>query len=205
MDKKLLQPILDAFVAHGVENIFLQKAIIANMQKECGLMPKEENLNYSKTSNERIRSIFGSRVRDLSDAELTRVKATPQEFAELVYGNKNALGRSMGNVESGDGWKFRGRGYIQLTGRSNYKYYGDICGFDLINNPDLLCSDRNVSAMVAVKFILVGLHGNVKFKDQESANRSVTQVIGGRGLNLDKGYGAELLAKVNDYSNRYNL
>lgn len=204
-DQKLIQPVLDAFVACGVQDVFLKKAILANMQKECGLIPKEENLNYSNTSNDRIRKIFGSRISTITDDALNVIKADPQKFAELVYGSGNAVGRSMGNVNPGDGWTYRGRGYIQLTGRANYKFYGDITGFNLIANPELLVTDRTISAIVSVKFILVGLHGNVKFKDQESANRAVTQVIGGKGLNLDKGYGAELLAKVNEYSNRYNL
>jgi predicted chitinase len=204
-DRKLLQPILDAFVAHDVKDVFLQKAIIANVIKESGLIPKEENLNYSKTSNDRIRSIFGSRVRNLSDAELTKIKASPQDFAELVYGNTNALGRSMGNLEQGDGWKYRGRGYIQLTGKNNYKFYGDLCGFDLIQYPDLLCTDNNVSAMIAVKFILVGLNGKDKFASQAQADREITQVIGGKGLNLNAGYGAQLLAKVSDLSSKINL
>jgi hypothetical protein len=205
MDKKLLQPILDAFVAHGVTDPYLQKAIIANIQKECGLIPKEENLNYCKTDNSRIRSIFGSRVSRLSDVELSKIKCNPQEFAELIYGNTNSIGRGMGNINPGDGWTYRGRGYIQLTGRANYKVYGDLCGFNIIQDPDLLVTDKNVSAIISVKFILIGLAGNNQFTNQAAADRAVTQVIGGRGLNLDKGYGAELLAKVNDFSSKIQL
>lgn len=205
MDKKLLQPILDAFVAHGITDIYLQKAILANMQKECGLIPKEENLNYCKTDNSRIKSIFGSRVSKLSDSELSTIKCNPKEFAELIYGSGNSIGKSMGNLNPGDGWAYRGRGYIQLTGRSNYKTYGDMCGFNIIQDPDLLVNDRNISAMIAVKFILNGLRGNVKFTNQSDADKAVTQVIGGRGLNLNVGYGAELLAKVNDFSSKIIL
>lgn len=205
MDKQLLQPILDAFVAHGITNPYLQKAIIANMQKECGLIPREENLNYCKTDNSRIKSIFGSRVSKLTDSELSTIKCNPREFAELIYGSNNSIGRSMGNINPGDGWIYRGRGYIQLTGRANYKTYGDMCGFNIIQNPDLLVSDKTISAIISVKFILVGLHGNTKFTNQADADRAVTQVIGGRGLNLNSGYGAELLAKVNDFSSKIFL
>lgn len=173
--------------------------------KESGLVPKEENLNYSKTSNDRIRKIFGSRVANLSEEQLNSIKKNPQEFAELIYGMNNALGRSMGNVSPGDGWTYRGRGYIQLTGRANYKFYGDLTGFNLIANPELLVNDRTISALVSVKFILVGLHGNTKFNDQLSANKAVTQVIGGKGLNLEQGYGAELLTKVNKFSEQITL
>ena len=205
IDKKLYQPILDACVALDVKDTFLIKAIIANAYKECGLVPKEENLNYSNTSNDRIRKIFGSRVSNISDDNLNVMKSDTQKFAELIYGSGNAIGRSMGNINPGDGWTYRGRGYIQLTGRSNYKFYGDLTGFNLIANPELLINDKTISAIVSVKFTLVGLHGNVKFKDQQSANRAVTQVIGGKGLNLDKGYGAELLEIVNKYSENIQI
>jgi len=199
MDNKL-QPILDAFVACGITDKFLQKAIIANMKKECGLVPKEENLNYSKTGNPRIRSIFGSRVASLTDEELNAAKANPEVFAELIYGSGNSIGKSMGNTEPGDGWKYRGRGYIQLTGKNNYKYFGDLSGFDIVENPDWLVNNPSLSAMVSVNFVKYGLKNNLTFTDQKSANKAVTQIIGGRGLNLNTGYGAELLAKVNQYS-----
>jgi putative chitinase len=204
MDAKL-QPIIDAFIACDITDPYLQKAIVANMKKECGLVPKEENLNYSKTPNARIRSIFGSRVANLSEPELDLVKSNPQTFAELVYGSGNVVGRSMGNTAPGDGWKYRGRGYIQLTGKNNYKSYGDLAGFDILNNPDWLVNNPPISAIVSVLFVKKGLGSNLTFADQQSADRAVTQVIGGRGLNLDSGYGAELLAKVNKYSEEIKL
>jgi putative chitinase len=199
IDKKLYQPILDACVALDVKDTFLIKAIIANAYKECGLVPQEENLNYSRTSNDRIRSIFGTRVSGLSDAELNKIKSTPKQFAEVVYGKGNALGRSMGNLQDGDGWTYRGRGYIQITGRNNYKHFGDLTGFNLIQDPDLLINDKNVSAMVTVTFVKSGLK-KTTFSSQAEADRAVTQVIGGNGLSLDRGYGAELLTKVGKYS-----
>jgi len=205
MDTKLLQPILDAFVTCKIEDKFLQKAILANMKKECGLIPKEENLNYSKTSNDRIRKIFGTRASRLTDEQLTNVKKFPQDFAELVYGKGNLIGSQMGNTEIGDGWKYRGRGYIQLTGKNNYKFFGDLVGIDLINNPDILVNDRFTSAVIAISFVKYGLKDNLTFTDQASANKAVTQVIGGRGLNLTQGYGKELLSIVNKYADEFEL
>lgn len=201
MDKELLGPIFQAFVTCGIDNIFLQKAILANIQKECGGIPSVENLNYSKTSNTRIRSIFGPRVSTLSEDELNTVKKTPELFAEVVYGATTIIGRSMGNLEPGDGWKYRGRGYIQLTGKNNYSIYGKATGFDLINNPDILVDDRVSSAVVSVIFVMLALNNVCTFDSQEAANRAVTQVIGGRGLKLDSGYGYELLTKVNKFAN----
>jgi putative chitinase len=204
INQKLLQPVLDAFVACGVQDIFIKKAILANMQKECGLVPKEENLNYSNTSNDRIRKIFGSRVSKYTDTELDNIKKYPEKFAEVIYGHETNIGKGMGNINPGDGWTYRGRGYIQLTGRNNYKFYGDLTGFNLIANPELLITDPNISAMVSVKYIQIGL-GRSSFTDQKTANREVTQIIAGRSLNLDKGYGAELLEIVNKYSENIQI
>jgi hypothetical protein len=58
--------------------------------------------------------------------------------------------------------------------------------------------------MVSVKYIQIGL-GRSSFTDQKTANREVTQIIAGRSLNLDKGYGAELLEIVNKYSENIQI
>jgi putative chitinase len=68
------------------------------------------------------------------------------EYFEKYEGRKD-----LGNVEDGDGYLYRGRGYIQLTGRANYEKYGPIVGADLVNFPDL-AADEEVAARVAVAF-----------------------------------------------------
>ena len=123
-------------------------------------------------------------------------------MAELVYGMNDRIGKSMGNTEPGDGWKYRGRGFIQITGKNNYARYGKMIGVDLISNPDQ-ANDPAVAAKLASAFVMTGLKGKQDFSDQKTANRAVTQTIGGAGLGLDKGYGAEILAKVDKYSTKY--
>ena len=171
-DQKLIQPVLDAFVACGVQDVFLKKAILANMQKECGLIPKEENLNYTNTSNDRIRKIFGSRVSTITDDALNAIKADPQKFAELVYGSGNAVGRSMGNVNPGDGWTYRGRGYIQLTGKDNYRAFDAVVPENLLETPDLVATKYPLLS-AAWFFHKNGLH---KIADQGATDAVVTSV-----------------------------
>lgn len=89
----------------------------------------EENLFY--TTPERIRAVFPSRVKSLGEAaKLTR---NPQALANVVYAGR--LGN--GDTASGDGWRYRGRGLVQLTGRDNYVDAADGLALPLVTHPDL--------------------------------------------------------------------
>jgi putative chitinase len=57
-----------------------------------------------------------------------------------------------GSETSGDGWRYRGRGFIQLTGKSNYKTFGNALGLDFVNSPELAALPEN-SWLVAVKYM----------------------------------------------------
>lgn len=94
-----------------------------------GLESLEENLNY--TSAERIKAIWPSRFK--TDAEALLCTRNPERLANTVYAGR------MGNTQPGDGWRYRGRGLIQVTGRDNYALVGKAMGLDLIANPDQLC------------------------------------------------------------------
>lgn len=90
----------------------------------------EENLTYTKA--DRLQAVFGSKAFGGEDAALF-VKA-PEALANRVYAGKGGNG----DVASGDGWKYRGRGLIQVTLRGNYKAFADHCGVDVVASPDLL-------------------------------------------------------------------
>ena len=90
-----------------------------------------ENLNYSAKG---LRSIFGKYFKD--DASALAFERKPEKIANKVYSSR------MGNGDeaSGDGWKFRGRGYIQLTGKDNYTQFDKSVEDDILANPDLVAT-----------------------------------------------------------------
>lgn len=90
-----------------------------------------ENLNYS---SDRLMVIFPKYFRGLSQAELATFHRSPERIANRVYASR--MGN--GNSASGDGWRFRGRGFIQLTGRNNYTLFDRTVADDIITNPDLV-------------------------------------------------------------------
>jgi putative chitinase len=89
-----------------------------------------ENLNY--TTAARIRETWKSRFPTVASAQL--FVRQPQKLAEKVYGGR----RELGNVQAGDGWRFRGRGPIQATGREMYAWLSGQLSLNLTADPDLL-------------------------------------------------------------------
>lgn len=103
---------------------------LANCYHESGgFKSVVENLNYS---SKRLLQIFKSYFKTEAEAEL--YAGNPQKIASRVYGSR--IGN--GDESTLDGWKYRGRGYIQLTGRSNYFNFDKFVEDDIILNPDLV-------------------------------------------------------------------
>lgn len=91
-----------------------------------------ENLNYSATSALKTwPSHFNTALANWADRN-------PERIAEVAYGIKSKTGHGrMGNTQAGDGYKYRGRGPLQITGKTNYQIYGKAVGADLVNHPEL--------------------------------------------------------------------
>jgi putative chitinase len=89
-----------------------------------------ENLNYSAT---RLRQIF---PKYFTEEQAKAYANKPEQIGNRVYGNR--LGN--GDEASGEGYLYRGRGYIQLTGKSNYGAFSKYCGADCVANPDWVAS-----------------------------------------------------------------
>lgn len=108
---------------------------LAHFLAQCGhesggFKTVTENLNYSADG---LVKIFGKYFNSTTAAGYAR---NPEKIASKVYGNR--MGN--GSEASKEGFKFRGRGYIQLTGKENYTKFGKFIGEDIASNPDLVAT-----------------------------------------------------------------
>ena len=98
-----------------------------------------ENLNYSADG---LTKIFGKYFDAASAAKAAR---NPEKIANRVYANR--MGN--GNEASGDGWKYRGRGALQLTGKDNYKAFADYLKKpEIMDNPDLVATEYSFESAI---------------------------------------------------------
>jgi putative chitinase len=134
-------------------------------QESQGLTVFEENLNYSAAG---LRKTF---KKYFTEAQARDYAHKPVLIADRVYANR--MGN--GNEASGDGWKYRGRGPIQITGYENYVKYGQALGIDIADNPEL-ASQPNIG------FRLAGAYWKIN-KLNSRADREdivgITKVING--------------------------
>lgn len=102
------------------------------LHESAGLTRMQENLHYSSAA--RLMQVWPTRFLTLADAQTCA--NNPEKLANRVYGGR------MGNTLPGDGWLYRGRGPIQLTGKDNYRRVGGLVGQDLLGIPDLAAQPR---------------------------------------------------------------
>jgi putative chitinase len=132
-----LPPNVLAELPASIERYHINSALrLAHFLAQChhesgGFKQTKENLNYSA---EGLKKTFGNHFTD--SLRLTYAHK-PEKIANRVYANR--LGN--GNEASGDGFKFCGRGYIQLSFRYNYVRFGESIGIDLTANPELVATD----------------------------------------------------------------
>lgn len=159
-----IQALLNACQKWGFTTNEQKAALLGIVGGECGWIPQEENCQYS--SPDRLMEIFQSSFkgdRTLAEKYSNWVKGNKgpkAEFFDFVY-DPSRNGRQLGNTRPGDGGKFYGRGFIQLTGRANYERYAAMSKHDIVNNPDLLNNDMNISADIAVLYLMDRTKGAV--------------------------------------------
>ena len=139
LDQKWLDGLNDCFDKYSINTPERQACFLAQVMHESNSFKNlSENLNYSAQS---LMRTWPSRFPDLDVAE--KYEHNPEKIANKVYAGR------MGNIEEGDGWKYHGRGLIQLTGRENYANFGHNASVDVLSNPDLLTTPEYASLSAA--------------------------------------------------------
>jgi len=116
----------------GVNRIQLLHMLANTHHETGGFKVDTENLNYSAKG---LRATF---PKYFTDTEAREYANKPEKIANKVY----AYRMGNGNPASGDGWKYRGRGSLQLTGKNNYTDFGKLTGnSEILSNPDIVASD----------------------------------------------------------------
>ena len=134
IEGKWLEPLKETFEKYQIDTPKRQAAFIGQcMHESNGFKTLTENLNYSARG---LMATWPSRFP--SEEVANQYARNPEKIANRVYGGR------MGNgpEETGDGWKYRGRGIKQLTGKENYERCGSNLGVDLVSDPDKLLDPK---------------------------------------------------------------
>jgi putative chitinase len=152
---------------------------LAHFLAQCGhesggFRATQENLNYSAKG---LAGIFKKYFP--TEAAAAPYARQPQKIASKVYGGR------MGNgpESTGEGYKFRGRGYIQLTGKENYTAFGKSIGEDILSNPDVVAS-KYALLSAAWFFSKNGLHKMADGGATDAVVTSITKRVNGGTIGL---------------------
>ena len=171
IDEKWLDPLNQTFIKYNISTTQRQACFIGQCQHESANFTKlEEGLNYSAT---RLMAVWPSRFPSLDVAN--QYANNPEKIANKVYGGR------MGNVEDGDGWKYHGRGLIQLTGKDNYANCGSGLGVDLVGDPDRLLDPQYAALSAGWFWNKKGLNALADTQDYDT----MTKRINGGLIGLD--------------------
>ncbi|OLV19522.1 glycoside hydrolase family 19 protein [Deinococcus marmoris] len=152
----------EACERYGVTTRPAVAMLLAQLTHESSIMPVSENLNYS------TEAMMGA-----WDRRFPTVASTLPYVRNPVKLGNYAYGGRMGNVNPGDGFLFRGRGYMQITGRDMYRAIGRAIGLDLESQPDLLLTHR-ASALSALELCKrKGLLGILGGGDVDRVSRTI--------------------------------
>ena len=155
IDPSWLEPLTAAFTRFEINTPERQAAFIGQCAHEsANFKTLQENLNYSAKG---LNATWPSRFP--SEAEAQPYHRQPEKIANKVYSGR------MGNLEDGDGWKYRGRGLIQLTGKDNYRLASDSLGVDFVKDPDLVLTKEYAALTAAWYWNKRGLNKEADAKD----------------------------------------
>ena len=178
----------DTSVEFNITNVLRLSHFLAQCSYESGgFRLVNENLNYSTSG---LKKVFEKYFQ--SDDLVKLYEHNPEKIGSRVYANR--LGN--GNEASEEGYKYRGRGYIQLTGKSNYIRFAKFIGEDVVNNPDLVSTKYPLSS-AAFFFNSNNLWSICDKGSTDDIVTLVTKQVNGGTLGL-----SERIKKFNEF---YNL
>lgn len=168
----------------GITNPNSIAGMLAIVSKESSFVPKSENLNYSAKRLQEVFKIPASRANEIA--------GNPEATANAMYGGRN------GNAAN-EGYKYRGRGFNQLTFKGNYKKYGDIIGENLVANPDKVNNVKTAAKVLIAynkdRMADLAKRGKLKeynatnindFKNPQDATLAFYHVTSGNGNSVAK-------------------
>jgi predicted chitinase len=171
-DKATLQSVADTYnrymASTGMNTCWNKAHFFAQIGVESGMclhIKNGENFNWYWEDLEKHFSAFKTiegRKKAREWGRSVRVPAHPgvskdnqQNIANFVYGPDTVKGKTLGNISKGDGWNFRGRGLIQITGRDAYAFANSFTrkeNADIISHPDLVATDMKIAVLSAIAF-----------------------------------------------------
>ena len=155
IDPSWLEPLISAFERFEINTPERQAAFIGQCAHEsANFKTLQENLNYSAKG---LNATWPSRFPSEDAAQ--PFHRQPEKIANKVYSGR------MGNTDEGDGWKYRGRGLIQLTGKDNYRLASDALEVDFITDPDLVLTKEYAALTAAWYWNKRGLNKEADAKD----------------------------------------
>jgi putative chitinase len=170
----VIAQIPDTAAKFGITNSLRLAHFLAQCGHESGgFKAVNENLNYG------AKGLLGIFPKYFNPTTAAQYERKPEKIASKVYASR------MGNGDeaSGEGYKFRGRGYIQLTGKSNYSNFAKFIGEDTVANPDLVATKYPL-ASAAFFFQSNGLWAICDRGADEATVTSVTKRVNGGTIGL---------------------
>ncbi|KAF2331478.1 MAG: glycoside hydrolase family 19 protein [Flavobacterium nitrogenifigens] len=154
---------------YGLDTQLRRVHFWSQLYHESKLVPRAENLSYSA---ERLLKIFPKYFKDLETAK--KYEHQPEKIANYVYANHN------GNTESSDGWHYRGRGFIQLTGRNNYEAFSKHLNNDkILSEPELLLTEVNALVSALWYWKMNKINSVIDNNNELSIQRVTRKINGG--------------------------
>ena len=142
IDPSLADAFNETFERFGILTPLQQASWIGQCGHECGnFRIMEENLNYRAATLLKLFPLTPKRKWGFTPEEAAAYEKQPKKIANRIYGNR------MGNRDeaSGDGFRFRGSGFLQLTGHSNFYHAGKALGEDFVMQPELVRTPKYAS------------------------------------------------------------